>query len=78
MLKPDITYREIECPAGMWCDSGHVAPKEFRRDGPESFPEPTKFFHVTGLGIDGIYCEPCLIVVNWAARIRRKNKEEGK
>jgi hypothetical protein len=76
MLKADLIYQEIDCPAGHWCDTGHVAPKEFRREGPKSFPEPTRFFRVTGLGIDGIYCEPCLIVVNWA--VQQKRKKEGK
>jgi hypothetical protein len=74
VLKPDIIYKEISCPVGRWCDSGHVAPKEFRRGGAESLLEPTKFYSVSGL-IDGIYCEPCLIVSNWIAR---KNKEKLK
>lgn len=76
MQKADLVYQEITCPAGQWCDAGHVAPKEFRRDGPASPLEPTRFFRVTGLGIDGIFCEPCLIVVNWIARRKRKKEVE--
>lgn len=79
MLKADVTYSETSV-LDLWCDCGHYAPSEFRREGRDSLPEPTKFFKVSTekLGSVGTYCEPCLIVANYAARCKKKiQKDKG-
>lgn len=75
MLRPTLTQEEIPSklrdgrpnpayPQDLHCKSGHLA------------PAGTRFFRVSGScvppGVAGIYCEPCLIVVN--TRIRRKKE----
>ena len=72
MIDADLTQREVEPPSNHWCASGHEAPPLFRRSGPGGKEEPTKFFHVTGHGTDGTYCEICLTVAHWMAAQRRK------
>ena len=69
----DLIQREVDAPSDHWCASGHVAPSLFRRTGPQGPKEPVKFFHVTGHGINGIYCELCLIVAHWVAK-QKKDK----
>jgi hypothetical protein len=72
MFDADLTQREVEAPCGHWCASGHAAPLLFKRsDGTEG---PTRFFHIIGHGIDGVYCELCLIVAHWNAEQQRKSK----
>lgn len=73
-LDADLVQREVDPPSTHWCASGHEAPRLFRRSGPGSIEEPTKFFHVFGHGIDGVYCEPCLIIAHHVARGQKKNK----
>ena len=73
MFKADVTYREVVTPDDEMCANGHLAPKTFKRNGPESEPEPTKFFKVSGKNVPrGIYCEPCLIVANYIAKLKRE------
>ncbi len=73
MIKADLTFKEIDPPADRWCTSGHKAPELFRRGGPSSNLEPTKFFEVTNdKGLLGIVCEPCLIIANHIARLKKK------
>lgn len=71
-LEADLTQREIDCPHNRWCCSGHIAPLLFKRSGPNSLEEPTKFFMVTGNGIKGIYCELCLIVAHYMAKCKKQ------
>ena len=71
-MKADVVQDEVDAPLNMWCDSGHRAPKMFRRSGPKSDLEPTRFFLVTSKNIYGIYCEQCLMV---AHHIAKKEKE---
>ena len=74
-LKADITIKEINNPIGNWCDSGHTAPKLFKRNGPNSDLEPTKFFEIIkNDGTSQTFCEPCLIIANHMATIKRKHK----
>lgn len=68
----DLVQREVDPPKNRWCCSGHEAPLMFRRSGPESKEELTKFFQVSGHGINGIYCEPCLIIAHHMAREQNK------
>jgi hypothetical protein len=77
MFKADATYAEVTA-LDLWCDCGHYAKPEFRREGPDSLPEPTKFFKVSTEkhGVLGTYCEPCLIVANYAAKHKRKIQKE--
>lgn len=71
--KADLTQREVEPPFNKWCACGHVAPEMFRRSGPGSPEEPIRFFQVSGQGLNGIYCEPCLIIANFMSQ-KEKNK----
>ena len=51
----------------------------YRRDGPDSPEEPMRFARVTSTQqpqVNGIYCEPCLIIAN--ALARKKKEKEGK
>ena len=73
-LIEDLSIKEIPAPITKYCCSGHMVPEMFRREGPDSPEEPTKFFQVTGKGINGIYCEPCLIVANYISQQKKKNK----
>ena len=71
----DLTQDEVPAPALRYCKSGHVAPPVFVRDLGHP-AEPTKFFKVNSQGnpsINGIYCEPCLIVAHHMAR-QQKSK----
>jgi hypothetical protein len=76
MLKPDITFSEVSDPPNRWCDSGHVAPEQFARGGPDDVLQPTRFFRVYGKVngdvIDKTICEPCSVIVNFLAARRRK------
>lgn len=74
MLLADVIYKEIEQPQDRKCDCGHLAPAHFKRNGSEYEEELTKFFKVSGL-ISGIYCEPCLMIVNYMAK-RKRDKYE--
>ncbi len=66
--KADLIQREVEAPFNKWCACGHVAPTLFKRNGPDSPEEPTRFFLVSGQGINNIYCEICLIVANFMSK----------
>lgn len=71
MSERDMSMKQVDSPPGDWCQSGHVAPAEFKRD-PAKGPQPTRFFDVCGNGITGTYCEPCLVIAQWAARQKKK------
>lgn len=75
--KVDIVVKEVKAPPDGWCDNNHQPPKTFRRGGKDSPAEPTKFFTVTrtGMGCVGTFCEPCLIVANYANHLKRKKAE---
>lgn len=75
MIKFDTTYKEVDPPDNMWCDCGHVAPKTFRRNGPDSEPLPTRFWRVVGKGFDQTICEPHLVLLNYL--IKRKRERHG-
>lgn len=76
MTDIDIDIIELDNHIGGWCDSGHKAPSLFRREGPDSPELPTRFFqvHVKISAINGVYCEPCLIVANHVARLKKEGK----
>lgn len=74
MLDADVVIEQLENHVGYWCDSGHKAPELFRRTGPESPEEPTRFFRVCCSSLTGIYCEPCLIVANHMGRLKKQGK----
>jgi len=67
-----LTIIEVDNHVGGWCDSGHKAPSLFRREGPNSPESPTRFFSIHHESIDGIYCEPCLIIANHVARLKKQ------
>jgi hypothetical protein len=70
-----LTYKEVDRPITGECASGHIASETFCSGGPGSDPEATRFFRLTGCNIKGeIYCEPCLIVMNWMLQQRKKGK----
>jgi hypothetical protein len=72
VVKADLTIQQVEDPVNRWCSSGHIAPITFKLDGSNGKEEPTRFFHIIGKGINGIYCEPCLCIANWAANQQKK------
>jgi hypothetical protein len=74
MLSADLKIDEVLDHTSLVCRSGHVASKLFCRDGPKSPEVPTKFFEVTSRSnpeVNGIYCEPCLIIANALNRLRK-------
>jgi len=72
MLKADIIQRQVTAPPGGHCDSGHRV--EFLFKGRKEEPGEVRFYHVSGKGINnpGIYCEPCVILMNAMAAEKRK------
>lgn len=82
----DLVFSEQRIPpAGMRCDSGHVASETFRRNGPDTDPEPTMWFEVSkiekvfGKRVPkdlGTYCEPCVILARYMAT-QKKKQETG-
>lgn len=65
--RADMEVKEVEAPTTLWCKTGHAAPARFRRQGTTAPEEPTKFFKVTcshSPHVNGVYCEPCLIIAN--------------
>ena len=68
----DLTCKMCDPPLTNWCASGHKAPELFRNGGPGSPEEPTRFFHVTGKDINMIVCEPCMIIANHVARLKKQ------
>lgn len=72
MQEADLVQREVDAPLNRWCACGHCAPETFRRMGGNSPAEPTRFFMVTGRGMSGIYCEPCLILANYLSHQKKK------
>jgi hypothetical protein len=63
----DMVVKEVAPPMSLWCKSGHEAPAMFRRRGTKAPEEPTKFFRIScshDPHVNGIYCEPCLIIAN--------------
>lgn len=70
----NFVQREIEPPIHKWCSSGHKAPDIFRRTGPDSPQEPIRFFEVTSPEINGIYCEPCLVIAHHMSKLKKQGK----
>jgi len=70
-VKPDLITKEVPPPSNLWCQSGHkVAPDTLFQGG------PVRFFQVTGIGVNGVYCELCLTVANHkAGRIRDARRQ---
>ncbi len=73
--KVDITQNEIPRPIDNRCDGCENPALEFKRQGPGSEPQPTRFYKVTADSINGIYCEPCLVVAHYIAGLKRKVKQ---
>ena len=73
--KVDIVFKEVSPPVTGWCESGHKTEKLFKRSGPDSEPEPTRFFRVVGQGVNQMVCEPCLIVAIYVGRQIRKRQK---
>lgn len=78
MIPPNITYKEIDPQNDQKCDCCYKAPETFRRDGPGSPALPTRFFCVTMINGDmnGVYCERCLVLINYLAKKKRKEKKD--
>ncbi len=53
-----------------WCDCGHFAHGTFKIDGQDL---PIRFFRVESKRLNGIYCEPCLVIAN----ALKKAKKDG-
>jgi len=81
-FRVDMVMKEVRKPLNGFCRSGHTAPILFQRDPPKP-EEPTRFFQVSSdmdSTINGVYCEPCLIVsraiANGQVGVRRLSKDE--
>lgn len=73
--KPDFVIDEVVEPPGALCSSGHVAPKSWSKRGPGTPLEPTLFYRVVSIKdskVNGVYCEPCLMIANAMAREKKK------
>ncbi len=68
----DISEVEVDPPFNKWCASGHVAGETYRRSGPDSPAESTRFFLVKAGEINSIFCEPCLVVANYISQLKKK------
>ena len=70
--KPDLNIIQSESIGG-WCASGHTASEFFKLNKNDPDNTPTRFFKVIGNGINGIYCEPCLILSHQIAKNKKQN-----
>jgi hypothetical protein len=76
----NLTVAEVDPPASRYCASGHTAPVTFRREGANTPELPTRFFQITAVdrpAVNGIYCEPCLMIAN-ALADKKKKKERSR
>lgn len=72
-LEADLVQKEVDPPVNGWCSCGHKAPPTYKRSGPDSPSEPTRFFLVTAKdGLSKIYCEPCLVIAHWMAQQKKR------
>lgn len=65
--RADMVVKQVQNPHGDWCKSGHVGSKTFRIEGASGKESPTRYFQVTSDNapdVNGIYCEPCLVIAN--------------
>lgn len=70
MFRADLTIKEVQPPVPRFCngaDGGHDVP-----DGAVFQGKPTRFFRVTGKGVQGTFCEPCLVLANAMAREKKR------
>jgi hypothetical protein len=74
MFEADIVITEVDKPFNNWCASGHHPSDFFKRSGPNSQPEKTRFFQFNGKNINAIYCEPCLVIAQFLAKKSKDNK----
>jgi hypothetical protein len=74
MIKADVTFKEVDAPDNLWCNCGHTAPKEYKRNGSNSESLPIRFWHVTGMGNNITICEPCMTVVIYMAKMNKKGR----
>jgi len=75
--KADLQCKQVATPPDYRCSSGHKAPETFRREGPGSPETPICFFEIyKDDKCLGVFCEPCLIIANYAAH--QKKKKESK
>lgn len=77
---PDLTLKEVLAPHGRWCASGHTAVESWSREGPGTAPSMTRFFQVSSDQnhvVNGVYCEPCLVIANAQARKIRMEMKNG-
>ena len=66
-----MTVSEVETPVNHWCSSGHEAAQEWRREGLDSPLQATKFYRITGHGVDQVFCEPCIVVARWLSQQKK-------
>ena len=65
---PTFSQREVSAPPDRRCGSGHPVPPDQEFQG-----HPTKWFSISGPGVEGVVCEPCLTVAHAMAREKRKH-----
>jgi hypothetical protein len=72
-VEASLTIKTVDPPHSRWCQGvGHVVPADAKFQGKD-----TRFFHVSGDGIDKVVCEPCLTVANAMARRKKDERRNG-
>jgi hypothetical protein len=76
-IVPELTVKEVTPPVQRWCHSGHFAPESWEREGVGTGHQLTRFFAVSNNGgesVNGVYCEPCLVIAHAHARTVKQGK----
>lgn len=76
MFVLDVVFKEVDPPNDLMCECGHQAPTKFKRNGPDSESLPIRFWHMKGKEVNKVICEPCMIIINYLAAQKRKNKND--
>ncbi len=69
MKKFDLSMTQVE-NISCWCDSGHFAKGNFKIDENDL---PIRFFKIDSASVNGIYCEPCLVLANYIKNQQKKD-----
>lgn len=80
MFRADLSIKQVQVPQDLWCKSGHKAPEKFKRNGPRTRSLSTRFFQVVSEknpNVNGIYCEPCLIIANAISKHKKMEMKNG-
>lgn len=83
MFSADFTQAQVLSPSEHRCKSctarGVKAPEAWERLGPGKGFEKTRFFRIQSTGnpsINGVYCEPCLVVARAMSDVRKYEEKQ--